>query len=167
MFYGLLLGGFWVVKYIFFILGTLLPAVDFISIVLTPVTLLLAYLFTKVYKIILGGKVSFSSAWSFGVLLFFFASLIEALPQYVFFSYIASPEYMAGLTEQATLLVEKMGLVMSMEDEVINQIANLSPIQLTFQGIFANVFYGIILSIPVAALLCRGAIPPEYMNSSK
>lgn len=32
---------------------------------------------------------------------------------------------------------------------------NITPIHMAIQGIFNNIFYGIILSIPVAALICR------------
>lgn len=32
---------------------------------------------------------------------------------------------------------------------------NFTPIHMAIQGIFNNIFYGIILSIPVAAIICR------------
>jgi hypothetical protein len=44
-----------------------------------------------------------------------------------------------------------------MDSEVINSInqTNFTPIHMTIQGIFNNIFYGIILSIPVATLVSR------------
>ena len=166
MFYGLLLGAFWVVKYMFFIIGTIYPVLDSVSVILAPLTVVLAYLFTKVYKVILGGKIRFGQAWKFGVLLFFFASLIESLPQYVFYRYIATPDYMNALVEQAAVLADAMKLGGQMKEEITAQFASMTPIRLTFQGIVTNVIYGILFSVPIAAILCRSVIPPDYLKSS-
>ncbi|MDR2534078.1 MAG: DUF4199 domain-containing protein [Tannerellaceae bacterium] len=166
MFYGLLLGAFWIVKYMFFIIGTFYPILDSVSVILAPLTVVLAYLFTKVYKVILGGRIGFGQAWKFGVLLFFFASLLESLPQYVFYRYIATPEYMSALVEQASALVDSMKLGAQMKSEITSQLASMTPIRLTFQGIATNVIYGILFSIPIAAILCRTIIPADYLKSS-
>ena len=108
MFYGMLLGAFQVTKYMFFIIGTFFPVLSSVSIILAPLTVVLAYFFTKVYKVIVGGKIRFGHAWRFGVLLYFFAALIESLPQYIFYQYIATPEYMNTLIEQASILADTM-----------------------------------------------------------
>ena len=46
---------------------------------------------------------------------------------------------------------------MKANDEVLKAVneMQLTPIHMAIQGIFNNVFYGIVLSIPVAALVCR------------
>ena len=155
MFYGLLLGGFWVIKYIFFILGTMYPVASYAYSVLTPLTLIFAYIFTKVYKFLIGGKISFAHALQFGVLLYFCAALIVCLVHYVFYAYIASPEYMEEVATQAINMVTSMNLSEKMQNSIIEQMPDLTPIKMTVQGIMNNVFYGIIFSIPVAALVCR------------
>jgi hypothetical protein len=154
MSYGLLLGIFWAVKYVFFILGVTTPSMQVVYWTLTPLTLLFTYLFTYIYKLLIGGKISFFHAWQFGILLYFFAALIISLGHYVFYRYIASPDFISSSMNQAISLMKDMDLNMQMR-EAIDKITVPTPIQLAIQGIFNNVFYGVILSIPVAALLCR------------
>ncbi|MDR0750426.1 MAG: DUF4199 domain-containing protein [Tannerellaceae bacterium] len=154
MFYGLLLGVFWAVKYVFFILGVTTPSMQVVYWALTPLTLLFAYLFTNTYKFLIGGKIRFFHAWQFGILLYFFAALIISLGHYVFYQYIASPDFISSSINRAISLMKDLDLNMQMK-EAIDEITAPTPIQMAIQGIFNNVFYGIILSIPVAALLCR------------
>jgi hypothetical protein len=152
MFYGLLLGIFWVVKYLFFILGVTHPSIGIVYWVLTPLTIVLAYIFTKVYKILTGGCIRFFHAWQFGILLYFFAALIVSLLHYVFYRYLAPQDY----------LVNAVGLAMDMIRDINPEAAEampempvFTPIRMTIQGILNNVLYGIIFSMPVAAILCR------------
>jgi hypothetical protein len=154
MFYGLLLGVFWAIKYVFFILGVSTPSFQIVYWVLTPLTLLFAYIFTNTYKFLIGGKISFFHAWQFGILLYFFAALIISLMHYAFYRYIASPDFISSSMSQAISLMKDMDLNMQLK-EALDQMTVPSPIQMAIQGIFNNVFYGVILSIPVAALLCR------------
>jgi hypothetical protein len=152
MFYGLLLGLFWAVKYLFFIWGIAHPAMGIVYWLLTSLTIIFAYLFTKVYKILIGGVIHFFHAWQFGVLLYFFAALIVSLLHYVFYRYLAPPDYIANLMEAAVTMAKE---IYPQAEETLNRTPTPTPIRLTLQDILANVFYGAILSIPVAALLCR------------
>ncbi|MDR0538597.1 MAG: DUF4199 domain-containing protein [Tannerellaceae bacterium] len=167
MLQGLQLGGFWIFKYTLFIIGTFFPLFSYSSIILAPVTIAYAYMLTSIYKVVIGGKISFSLAWKFGILLYFFASLIEAIPQYIFYRYIASPEYMSAIIEQVGIFVKNMNVSPEVESEVISTIAGLTPIQYTIQGIITNIIYGIILSIPIAAIQCRFAVESEYKKTNK
>ncbi|MDR0995948.1 MAG: DUF4199 domain-containing protein [Tannerella sp.] len=170
MFYGLLLGGFWVLKYLFFVAGVFYPVFSTVYALLSPLTLVVAYLFTKVYKILLGGKIRFVQAWQFGVLIYFFGGLIESLPQYVFFRYIAPADYIQSLITQFSATLKQISEAMNqanmqaqMEDSL--QRMNLfSPINLTLENLGNTVLYGIILSLPVAAILCRGTIDVERLK---
>ncbi len=154
MFYGLLLGIFWVIKYIFFILGVSYPTMGVVYWVLTPVTIVLAYIFTKTYKIQIGGKISFFHAWQFGILLYFFAGLIVSIAHYVFYQYLAPPDYINNSMDLAISMMKEMDLNEQMK-EAIDKMTTPTPIQMAIQGLFNNILYGVILSIPIAALLCR------------
>ncbi|MDR1403072.1 MAG: DUF4199 domain-containing protein [Tannerellaceae bacterium] len=154
MFYGLLLGIFWAIKYVFFILGTTVLSLMIVYWILTPLTLALAYIFTNTYKFLTGGRISFFHGWQFGVLLYFFAALIVSLEHYVFYRHIASPDFISSSMDQAVSLMKDWNLDAHVE-EALDKMATPTPIQMAIQGIFNNVFYGFILSIPVAALLCR------------
>ena len=152
MYYGRPLGLFWALKYVFFIWGVSHPAVGIIYWILTLFTLFMAYVFTDVYRRRIGGRISFFHAWTFGVLLYFFAAIIVSLAHYVFYRYLASPNYIADLMEAATTILKQVNPQM---EETLRQMPLPTPIRLTLQDILGNALYGAIFSVPVAARLCR------------
>ncbi len=153
MSYGLAMGMYWVVKYVFFILGNSRPLLMFMYELMSLAVPFLAYYWTMCYRKDIGGSISFGHAWQFGVLLYFFAALIVSLEHYVFYKYIASPDFLSNAMEQAKRLLEAADAKADML-KAVDEI-RLTPVHMAIQGIFNNVFYGIILSVPVAALVCR------------
>lgn len=153
MTYGLGMGIFWVIKYIFFIFSLSMPSMGVAYWLLTLMVPLLHYRMTKLYRADIGGKIGFFHAWRFGMLLYFFAALIVSLAHYAFYRYIAPPDFVAGAIGQMTTMLRDSRV----SPEIIQSLDKIrvTPIQMTIQGIFNNVFYGIILSIPIAALVCR------------
>ena len=153
MSYGLGMGIFWVIKYLFFVFGYFTPSLVFIYQILCFAVPVIAYQMTKHYRQTIGGFISFSHAWRFGLMLYFFAALIVSVEHYVFYQYIAPPDFLNNMINQAVTALKEA----NMDSEVINSInqTNFTPIHMTIQGIFNNIFYGIILSIPVAALISR------------
>ena len=75
------------------------------------------------------------------------------MEHYVFYKYIASPDFLSNAMEQAKRLLEAADAKADML-KAVDEI-RLTPVHMAIQGIFNNVFYGIILSVPVAALVCR------------
>ena len=130
MTYGLAMGIFWVIKYLFFIFSNTVPALNIIYIVLTLTVPFIAYYLTKRYKQDIGGKINF-----------------------VFFQFIAPADFLANSVNQM-IEVLKDSQVSTEVMEAIGK-TNFTPIHMAIQGVFNNIFYGIILSIPVAAILCR------------
>ena len=132
MSYGLAMGIYWVIKYLFLIFGYSIPSLIFI------------------YE---GGSISFFHAWRFGIMLYFFAALIVSIEHFIFFQFIAPPDFLNNTMTQAIVALKNADF----NSEVIEAISrtNFTPIHMAIQGIFNNIFYGIILSIPVAALVCR------------
>ena len=80
MSYGLIMGIFWVIKYLFFIFGYSTPSLIFIYWCLSFAVPFIAYYMTKRYKYEIGGHISFFHAWRFGTMLYFFAALIDTFP---------------------------------------------------------------------------------------
>ena len=113
----------------------------------------LAYLLTKRYREDLGGVISFSQAWRFGVLIYLFAAMLVSVMHYVFYRFVAPPDFLSSAVEQTIVSLKQM----QVDSKVISSIEsmNFSPIHMALQGILNNIFYGIILSLPVAALVCR------------
>lgn len=153
MTYGLAMGIFWVIKYLFLIFNSTVPALNYVYVGLTLLVPFIAYYLTKRYKQDIGGKISFFHAWRFGTMLYFFAALIVALEHFVFYQFIAPADFLSNLINQ-TIEAMKSSQINTEIVEAVGK-TNLTPIHMAIQGIFNNIFYGIILSIPVAAILCR------------
>ncbi|MCC8199866.1 MAG: DUF4199 domain-containing protein [Tannerellaceae bacterium] len=155
MSYGLLLGLFWVFKYVFFILGYTSSSFFLLFYqALAPVTFILAYIFTRRYRMDIGGKISFFHAWQFGILLYLFAGIIVSLEQFVFYRFLAPPDFIANSLQATVEMLKQADLGPKMV-ETIERMDVPTPISMAMMGILNNTFYGIIFSIPVAALLCR------------
>lgn len=153
MSYGFSLGIFWIVKYIFYMFSMRFSYLVVIYWGMSLVVPYLAYLLTKRYREDLGGVISFSQAWRFGVLIYLFAAMLVSVMHYVFYRFVAPPDFLSSAVEQTIASLKQM----QVDSKVISSIGsmNFSPIHMALQGILNNIFYGIILSLPVAALVCR------------
>lgn len=153
MSYGLALGIYWVIKYLFLIFGYSIPSLIFIYEGLSLAVPFIAYYLTKRYRQDIGGNISFFHAWRFGIMLYFFAALIVSVEHFIFFQFIAPPDFLSNTMTQAINVLKSANFNSEMVDAISR--TNITPIHMAIQGIFNNIFYGIILSIPVAALVCR------------
>lgn len=162
MSYGLVMGIYWVVKYIFNMFSPYYPSLIVVYWGMSLLVPYIGYVLTKRYRDDLGGSISFSQAWRFGVLLYFFAALIVSVMHYIFYRFVAPPDYMTNAVSQTIESLKQM----QVESQVIQSIEtlNFSPIHLALQGILNNILYGIIFSIPVAGLLCRKKSPGFQQN---
>ena len=153
MSYGFSLGIFWIVKYIFYMFSMRFSYLVVIYWGMSLVVPYLAYLLTKRYREDLGGVISFSQAWRFGILIYLFAAMLVSVMHYVFYRFVAPPDFLSSAVEQTIASLKQM----QVDSKVISSIEsmNFSPIHMALQGILNNIFYGIILSLPVAALVCR------------
>ncbi|MCI7358146.1 MAG: DUF4199 domain-containing protein [Parabacteroides sp.] len=153
MSYGFSLGIFWIVKYIFYMFSMRFSYLVVIYWGMSLVVPYLAYLLTKRYREDLGGVISFSQAWRFGVLIYLFAAMLVSVMHYVFYRFVAPPDFLSSAVEQTIASLKQM----QVDSKIISSIEsmNFSPIHMALQGILNNIFYGIILSLPVAALVCR------------
>lgn len=153
MSYGLALGIYWVVKYIFNMVSSYYPYWIVVYWGMSIIVPYLGYVLTKRYRDDLGGSITFGQAWQFGVLLYFFAALIVSVMHYIFYRFVAPPDYMAHAVSQTIESLKQANV----NSQIIQSIETLdfSPIHLALQGILNNILYGVIFSIPVALLLCR------------
>ena len=85
--------------------------------------------------------------------IYLFAAMLVSVMHYVFYRFVAPPDFLSSAVEQTIASLKQM----QVDSKVISSIEsmNFSPIHMALQGILNNIFYGIILSLPVAALVCR------------
>lgn len=153
MSYGLAMGIFWVIKYLFLIFGYTIPILSSIYLGLSITVPFIAYYMTKRYRDEIGGQISFFHAWRFGTMLYFFAALIVSLEHFIFFQFIAPRDFLPNVMTSAIQVLQNS----QANTEIIESVKqmNFTPIHMAIQGIFNNIFYGIVFSIPVAAIVCR------------
>ena len=153
MSYGLAMGIFWVIKYLFLIFGYSIPTLSLLYIGLSITVPFIAYYMTNRYRMEIGGQISFFHAWRFGTLLYFFAALIVSLEYFIFFQFIAPRDFIPNVIASLVQTLQSSQVDSTITDSIKQM--NFTPIHMAIQGIFNNIFYGIVLSIPVAAVVCR------------
>ncbi|MCD7937768.1 MAG: DUF4199 domain-containing protein [Tannerellaceae bacterium] len=164
---GFMLGLFWVFRYLLFMFGSQSFLISGIYSLLMPLTLVFAYFFTRQYRETLDGKIRFGKAWRFGVMLYFFAALIVCLPHYIYYAYI-NPNYLSDAIDLMKEFMEGMELGPEAA-EMMNNLQAPAPIVMTLYDILSNVIYGMIFSLPVAAIVSMGSssAPATGSNSSQ
>ena len=128
--FGTYMGIFWMFKFIFLPLGFSIPLLQLFFILCTLFVPILGYLYARKFRnTYCEGTISFSRAFLFTACMYIFAAMLTAVGE----------------------LATSIDQIMIAFDTV----AALTPIQLTFQLITQNVFYGILLSLPTGLLVMR------------
>lgn len=153
MLYGTYMGLYWIAKFILFPLGM---SSSFLLLVFLGLTLYVPFLgfrYTKSYRDnVLKGSISFLQAWAFNLLLYVFAAILVSMAHYIYFRFI---DHGYIITTYEALLEEVNGI--SGTESYLNQlkanlelIKSMSPLNITFQLISQNIFYGSLLALPTA-----------------
>lgn len=154
------MGVFWIIKFIFLPLGFNFPLLQLCFVLCTLFVPILGYLYSlKFRNTCCGGTISFSRAFIFTVCMYIFAAMLTAVAHYVYFQFIDKGFLMDMYRQQLNDLktIAQDNLANSIDQIMIafDTVAALTPIQLTFQLISQNVFYGVILSLPTALLVMK------------
>ena len=154
--YGVYLGLYFIVEFAFVIGSMHSNAANFMSTALLVATPAMIYLLMRHYVRQEGNSSRFVVLWLLGIYIFFFASLISGLAQYIYFQYI-DPDWIPSFVEQQLQVLEAMGAQSpEMADfadtarAAIDNGASFEPIDVVFMMIWSNVFFGSLLSIVVA-----------------
>ncbi len=157
---GTMMGVFWIVKFIFFPLGLGNLFLLMLFGVLTCAVPFIGYRLTRIFRDnTMGGLMSFSQAWVFGMWMYLFASMLTAVAHFVYFSFIdhgyvlsyyqnTLDAFAAAVPAGEKALVEQMQLAL----DVFYQ---FTPIDIVWQLLSQNVFYGSIIALITAPLVMR------------
>lgn len=108
----------------------------------------------------LDGIISFRRAYLYCVYTFFYASLIFAVAQFVFFKFFDHGTFAMMLNDTIQTITpayRQAGVSVAELKEAAEMVQNISPVQWAFTFMMQNIFVGFVLSLPVAAL-CRKTI---------
>lgn len=162
MYGGIFLGLFWIFKYFIVIGSAQIPALNMIGSFLSIGTPLILFYFLSKYKAkILENKMSFWHGVQFGIMLFFFASLLEAVVVFIHITWI-DQAYVGKLYENMIEMAKSMNLGDSMINSIENQPLPTTANYILSNVIFADVFIGLILSLIIVPITQR--VSPKNMS---
>ena len=156
---GAIMGGMWILSFACFIGQFYEPVLNMASMVLGISAIVVSAIRLKNFRDnILDGVISYWKAYGYSLLTYFYASLLMAAAQYIYFQFIdhgfmlaqytamtSSPEFKSHMTLYG-IKADEMKMTM-------DTIATLRPIDIALQFLTTNLFLGIVISWPIAALL--------------
>ena len=143
---GLYLGVFWIIKYLFLMGSSQIPALAVPEVIFrlgTP--LLLFYFLVKYRTSILDNNLGYWHGVQFAIMLFFFASILEAVIIFAHTTWI-NPSYISDIYSDALAMAKEMGMNGQMTDMLeLQQLP--SPISYTFSNMMSDVLLGLISAL--------------------
>lgn len=149
--FGYILGGFWIFKYLFVIFSTQLSALAFVSALFSIGTpFLLFYALVKYKETLPEKKMGYRHGIQFAIMLFFFASILEAAIILLHTIWI-DPLYIAHTFERMLTMVRAFGVSEKIVEQFQEQ-SNVSPFAYAFNAVMSNVLIGILLALFVVPI---------------
>lgn len=112
----------------------------------------------------LGGVISYRRALAYCVYVFFYASLVFALVQFLYFRFLDNGLFLGTITDalsQVRPVYEQAGIDMQPIDDSLAAIKALSPIEFSFLIMMQNLFIGFALSFLIALAGRRRMAPGQ------
>ena len=158
--FGTAMGLFWIFKFIFLPLGFHVSYLQLLFVILTCSVPFVGYKFARIFRDkYCGGEISFTRAYAFILFMYFFAAMLTSVGHFVYFNFIdngfITDTYLSQLEILKSNVSGEMEASVEQLMETFNIIASLSPIQLTLQLIFQNIFYGSLLALPTALFVMK------------
>ena len=156
--YGTGMGLLWAFKFMLFPLGLRIPFLQLLFIVLTIGVPFLGYIFAKKFRERhCDGSITFSRAFLFTTFMYMFASLFVAVVHYIYFRYIDGgfvfEAYRSILNQFKETAGAELTTSLNQFEEAIDLLSGLTPLEMTFQLISQNMFYGMLMAIRMALTL--------------
>lgn len=147
MYGGLYMGLFWILKYLLVIGSEKIPELKFVSNVLGIGTFLILFYFLVKYKTEqTNNRMGYWHGVQFGIMLFFFASIFEALIVYIHIVCI-DPAFLANLYDNMLAMAKNLNISPKLLQNLEEQ-TRPSPLSYIFNNIMmGDVFVGMLLSI--------------------
>jgi len=160
---GLKLFALWIASFAFYVAGLREPGLDMVGMVLALVTpFFVARLLRRFRDEGLGGCVSFRRGWAYVVFLFFYASLLFAIAQFVYFNWMDKGFFVSAITtmlnDPSTMEAMKWMGMDGQVSELTTMLSTMRPIDLVLNILTSNLMIGCIVGLPIAALCKRDRV---------
>lgn len=103
-----------------------------------------------------GGLISFGRGWAYVVYIFFYASVLLALVQYLYFAYMDQGYLLSSFTSalsspEGKQVLEQYGMQQTAQ-ESLEAMSKMRPIDYALNVLTMNIMTGMVLGVPIAAL---------------
>jgi hypothetical protein len=116
---------------------------------------LVGWLLMRFRDTALDGFISFRRALAYCWYVFFYASLIFALVQYIYFQFFDHGKFMAFISDSLKLVepfYKAQGVPMNEVRTAFKELSQMSAIQESFTFMMQNLFIGLVLGLPIALI---------------
>ena len=164
---GALLAVLWVASFACYVAGIASPLYSILAVVLMVATpFFVCRRLGKFRDYGREGIISLRRGWAYSVFVFFYAAVLLALAQYLYFAYIDQGYLLRTFTgivssPEARQVLEQYGLQQSM-NENLTLMGQMRPIDYAINVLTVNILMGIVMGLPIAALMQRKkAVTPQ------
>ena len=154
--YGFFLFLLWMASFVAYFTN---PASSWGSLLAMSTPFVVGWFLVRVRNGALDGHISFRRGLVFSFYTFFYASLLFAVAQYVYFRFFdngALLSMMLATVKQLESVYKANGMSLNELRQSINAIGQLSPIEIAFVFMMQNFLFGLIMSFPIALICQRG-----------
>lgn len=134
------------------------PASSWGSMLAMATPFFVGWLLIKFRNYALNGVISFRRALAFSIFTFFYASMLFAVAQYVYFRFLDHGALISMLTSSIKALepvYQAQGVSVEGLKQSVEMIGQLSPVEIAFVFMMQNIFMGFFMSFPIALLTRR------------
>lgn len=158
--YGTFIGLAWILSFACYIGGLSTPMLGSLSLIVglgSPIFAI--YLLRRFRDKYNGGFISFGRSYWMAIWVFFYAALLTAMGQFVYFKFMDNG-YLANAYGQIVNTPEMKNTLEQLFpngqlQQVTDMLYSISPIQITFDLLSVNLILGVVLAMPVAILTMR------------
>ncbi|MCR4604332.1 MAG: DUF4199 domain-containing protein [Prevotella sp.] len=157
---GLKLFVLWLISFVCYIVGLRQPVLGMVGTILALVTPFYVYRLLRQFRDgALDGVISFGRSWVFVVFLFFYASLLFAIAQFVYFNWMDNGYFaetmMQMFSDPASMAaIKQMGMTDTL-NEAMAEFNAMRPIDMVLNILTSNMLIGCIIGLPIAAIVKR------------
>lgn len=156
---GAMVGGLWILSFACFVGEFHNPMFGMLSLLIGVGSLIFAAVRLRLFRDnVLDGRISFRRAFGYSLLTFAYAALLMAAAQYIYFQFIDQGFIISKYTEMASTeefksLMGVYGIKQEEMNAAMETLSSLRPIDIALQFITTNIILGVIISLPIAAIM--------------
>ncbi len=167
---GAYLGVAWIISFVFYIGGLSSPLLGLLGAIIAILSpFFAAYRLRKFRDYAREGVISFRRALAYYISMFLYASLLLALAQYIYFAYIDGGYLFNTYSNvlsmpEAVEILKAYGISQQQMQQSINELAQSSTINIVLNILSTNIIIGIVIGIPMAAVMMRKNALPGHQQ---